>query len=92
MTYCNESKTPGSAFEWFDLGVSLRRRASFGDAINAFTAAADEASDEMEKLRESGSQDEDRIMALESLRSKALASVDLLKEINGFVNTDLMNP
>ena len=26
------------------------------------------------------------------LRSKALASIELLKEINGFVNADLMNP
>ncbi len=27
-----------------------------------------------------------------SLKAKALASIDLLKEINGFVNVDLMNP
>ena len=26
------------------------------------------------------------------LRSRALASVELIQEINGFVNTDLMNP
>lgn len=28
----------------------------------------------------------------ETLRAKAAASIELLKEINGFVNTDLMNP
>lgn len=28
----------------------------------------------------------------DSLRAKALASIELLKEINGFVNVDLMNP
>ena len=28
----------------------------------------------------------------ETLRAKAVASIELLKEINGFVNTDLMNP
>ncbi len=26
------------------------------------------------------------------LKSRALASVELIQEINGFVNTDLMNP
>ena len=26
------------------------------------------------------------------IRTKALASVELIQEINGFVNTDLMNP
>ncbi len=28
----------------------------------------------------------------EALRAKALASIDLIREINGFVNADLMNP
>ncbi len=28
----------------------------------------------------------------EEVRRKALASVELMQEINGFVNTDLMNP
>ena len=36
--------------------------------------------------------DDEKIKALEEIRSKAFASVDLLKEINGFVNKDLMNP
>lgn len=30
--------------------------------------------------------------ATDDLRQRALASVELLQEINGFVNTDLMNP
>lgn len=30
--------------------------------------------------------------ATEDIRRKSLASVDLMQEINGFVNTDLMNP
>ncbi len=28
----------------------------------------------------------------DDIRKKALASVELMQEINGFVNTDLMNP
>ena len=30
--------------------------------------------------------------ATEEIRRKALASVELIQEINSFVNTDLMNP
>ena len=30
--------------------------------------------------------------ATEDLKRKCLASVELIQEINGFVNTDLMNP
>lgn len=30
--------------------------------------------------------------ATEEIKRKALASIELLQEINGFVNTDLMNP
>lgn len=30
--------------------------------------------------------------ATEDIRRKSLASVELMQEINGFVNTDLMNP
>lgn len=30
--------------------------------------------------------------ATEEIKRKALASVELLQEINGFVNADLMNP
>ena len=65
-------KTPGSAEEWYDLGVFLRQNARFGEAMNAFLKASETEDD--------------------ALRSKALASIELLKEINGFVNADLMNP
>lgn len=30
--------------------------------------------------------------ATDEIRRKALASVELIQDINGFVNTDLMNP
>ena len=30
--------------------------------------------------------------ATEDIKRKSLASVELIQEINGFVNTDLMNP
>ena len=30
--------------------------------------------------------------ASDAIRRKSLASVELMQEINGFVNTDLMNP
>ena len=30
--------------------------------------------------------------ATEDLKRRCLASIDLIQEINGFVNTDLMNP
>ena len=30
--------------------------------------------------------------ATDEIRRKSLASVELIQEINGFVNTDLMNP
>lgn len=63
---------PGSPEEWYDLGVFYRKNGRFGEAINAFMAAA-----------ESGDK---------ALRAKALASIDLIREINGFVNADLMNP
>lgn len=53
---------------------SLRRSCRFGEAINAFRAAA-EALD-----------------ATEEIKRKSLASVELIQEINGFVNVDLMNP
>ena len=60
--------------ELYSLGVEYRKNKRFGDAINAFraAAAAPDATDEIIK--------------------KSLASVELMQEINGFVNTDLMNP
>ena len=60
--------------ELYSLGVEYRKNKRFGDAINAFraAAAAPDATDEIIK--------------------KSLASVELMQEINGFVNVDLMNP
>jgi len=60
--------------ELMDQAEQLRRSCRFGDAINAFRAAA-EAPD-----------------ATDEIKRKSLASVELIQEINGFVNVDLMNP
>ena len=60
--------------ELFELGQELRRNRKFGEAINAFMAAA-AAPD-----------------CTEDIKRRSLASVELIQEINGFVNTDLMNP
>lgn len=66
---------PGkSAAQLIELGDSLRRENSFGEAINAYSAAAS-ASD-----------------ATEEIRTKARVAIELIQEINGFVNVDLMNP
>lgn len=69
--------TPGSASEWYDLGVSLMRETRFGDAINAFNRAAELASCELENS---------------DIKKKSLASIGVIREIIGFVNKDLMNP
>jgi hypothetical protein len=63
-----------SAAELLEKAEELRRNCRFGDAINAYRAAAD-APD-----------------ATEEIKRKSLASVDLMQEINSFVNVDLMNP
>ena len=60
--------------ELYSLGVEYRKNRRFGEAINAFRAAA-------------ASPD-----ATEDIKRKSLASVELIQEINGFVNVDLMNP
>jgi uncharacterized protein HemY len=60
--------------ELYSLGVEYRKNKRFGEAINAFRAAA-QAPD-----------------ASEEIKRKSLASVELMQEINGFVNVDLMNP
>lgn len=64
----------GRAIEFLEKAEELRRNCRFGEAINAFRAAASspDASDEIKR--------------------KSLASVELIQEINGFVNVDLMNP
>ena len=63
-----------TAAEYFELGQELRRNRKFGEAINAFMAAA--SSPEVS----------------EDMKRRSLASIELIQEINGFVNTDLMNP
>lgn len=67
----NKTLTPE---EMMNEAEVLRRNGRFGEAINAFRAAA-EAPD-----------------ASEEIKRKSLASVELIQEINGFVNVDLMNP
>ena len=63
-----------TARELLEQAEDLRRNNRFGEAINAFRAAAS-APD-----------------ATEEIKKKSLASVELMQEINGFVNVDLMNP
>lgn len=62
------------AADLISLGDSLRRENKFGEAINAYNAAA-------------ASED-----ATEEIRTKARVAIELIQEINGFVNVDLMNP
>lgn len=63
-----------NAIEYFELGQELRRNRKFGEAINAYRAAAADPD------------------CPEDIKKVSLASVELMQEINGFVNTDLMNP
>ena len=63
-----------SAEELIELGDSLRRGNSFGEAINAYSAA------------------ENAPDATAEIRTKARVAIELIQEINGFVNVDLMNP
>ncbi len=81
----------------YDEGVSLRRQARFGEAMNAFARAAELAEEAIAALPggDSGASDSASAggaAALSALRDSALASIELIREINGFVNTDLMNP
>ena len=62
------------AQELFEAGVQHRKNRRFGEAINAFRAAASSPD------------------ATDDIKSRSLASVELIQEINGFVNVDLMNP
>lgn len=77
--------TPESAAEWYDSGVSLRQQARFGEAVNAFRKAAELAVIEEDR----GDLPSDEAMLIVS---RAEASVELIREINSFVNADLMNP
>ncbi len=91
-------KTPVSPQEWYETGVLLRQQERFGEAINAFARAAECASEEMARIRASSSggavpqECEGKISALEKIRAAALASIELIREITSFANTDLMNP
>ena len=67
-------KIADSAEELIALGDGLRRENKFGEAINAYNAAA-AAYD-----------------ATDQIRTKARVAIELIQEINGFVNVDLMNP
>ena len=44
MNINKNDNTPGSPSEWYELGVSLRQRERFGEAINAFRNAVETAS------------------------------------------------
>ena len=150
---------PGSPQEWYELGVVLRRREMFGEAVNAFreaerlaeraiaelesgagcamdslpcgAAAMDTpvASDPLEisdipgvldtptasdtvgtsvapeaftfpavadgRMSDSSGTSVPTVPDLEfleSLRARAVASIELIQSIRGFVNKDLMNP
>ncbi|MGN1212069.1 MAG: hypothetical protein ACI4TM_10310 [Candidatus Cryptobacteroides sp.] len=72
----------------YETGVEHRRNSRFGDAINAYEEAAALA----EKAAASCSSDS--VLREEYLifARKSRMSVELIREINSFVNTDLMNP
>lgn len=91
----NIEVTPGSASEWYDLGVSLMRQTRFGDAINAFNRAAELASEGPASEGLASGESASGSLALEDLvniRKKSLASIEVIQKIIGFVNKDLMNP
>lgn len=83
----------------YELAVGLRQNARFGEAINVFRTVADRceslisdmASQDLSDAASSSDHDEIKNTLLQ-MRSRAIASIELLQEINGFVNTDLMNP
>lgn len=75
----------------YALGVKYRQEGRFGDAINAFSDAAEMAGALLASMKGGGVQSAEMVL-LEDIKKKSLASVELIQEINGFVNTDLMNP
>lgn len=89
MTEKNSNNEPRSASEWYDLGCIYRKNGEFGEAVNAFRAAVEEAESQMKLLSD---EDADLLERLVSVREKAEASVGLILRITGFVNKDLMNP
>ena len=81
----------------YDVAVGLRQAARFGEAINVFNKAVEEAEEILCRLERE--EDFSTCPARNKIKntllqicSRAKASIDLLQEINGFVNTDLMNP
>lgn len=83
----------------YELAVGLRQNARFGDAINAFRTVVERCDSLISDMASQGlsdaasSSDNDEIKnTLLQICSRAKASIELLQEINGFVNTDLMNP
>ena len=44
MNLNKKENTPGSPSKWYELGVSLRQREQFGEAVNAFRNAVETAS------------------------------------------------
>lgn len=83
----------------YEIAVGLRQNARFGEAINVFRTVADRCDSLISEMTSedfscpASSSDHDKIKnTLLQMRSRAIASIELLQEINGFVNTDLMNP
>ena len=68
-------------------GEQLRREGRFGEAINAFREVSASAASRI--LSET---DPECLSRLHFVKAKADASVELIMEINGFVNVDLLNP
>ena len=72
-----------------------------GDIMNEFDMSAQELLERAEELRRNSMFGEainfyraaaQAPDATDGIKRKSLASVELMQEINGFVNTDLMNP
>lgn len=82
-----ENIKPGSVVEWYDLGCLFRRRGEFGQAVNAFRAAIEEAREQMRNTDDAAVLEE-----LSAVKEKAETSIGLVLRITGFVNKDLMNP
>ena len=82
-----ENIKPGSAVEWYDLGCLFRRRGEFGQAVNAFRAAIEDARERMRNTDDAAVLEE-----LSAVKEKAETSIGLVLRITGFVNKDLMNP
>lgn len=83
----------------YDVAVGLRQAARFGEAINVFNKAVEEAEEILCRLEREEDFSTCPARGLNEIKntllqicSRAKASVELLQEINGFVNTDLMNP